>query len=482
MISHEIYAIFSYIAILLFIGFISFRKNQTESDFILGGRGLNYWLTALAAHASDMSSWLFLGYPALIYASGLGSSWVGVGLIIFMFLNWQLIAPKIRVATEYYNSMTFSSFFESRFGDTSGLIRIFTAILSFLFFSIYISSGLIGLGILIESLFHINYILGITIGMLVVIPYLFIGGYRTLAYLDLFQGLFLMVVILIVPLIALGKVGGLAGVSDALQQFHRSVELIPSYSPSSLLHIFFITVGWGLGYFGQPHIITKFMGIKNVAEMYKSKYIGMTWQCLTLIAATCIGLIGVAFFSGSLSDPQLVFVKMVHNLFPPYLAGFVLCAVLAATISTMDSQILVLASSLAEDFYKRVFRRNASSKEILWVSRLCILLVAALAYLIAFKRFGTIFNLVSYAWFGLGSTFGPLLIFSLYSKKANKYGAWAGILLGGGTAAVWPYFDNRFQWNIPTLIPAFLLSCLAIWLVSYYTRHKHQVERLHEQA
>ncbi len=480
MISHEVYAILTYIAVLLIIGFTSYRKSQTESDFILGGRAMNYWLTALAAHASDMSSWLFLGYPALIYATGLQSSWVGIGLILFMFLNWQLIAPKVRIATEYYNSMTFSSFFESRFGDTSGLIRIFTALLSFFFFSIYISSGLIGLGVLIESLFNIDYTLGITFGMIVVIPYLFIGGYRTLAYLDLFQGLFLMVVIVIVPLIALTKVGGIAGVSLALTKFGRSTAFITNYQPSSLLTILFTTVGWGLGYFGQPHIITKFMGIRDVREMYKSKIIGMSWQCITLVSATCIGLIAVAYFSGALSDPQLAFVKMVNTIFPPYLAGLVLCAVLAATVSTMDSQILVLASSLAEDFYKRVFRREAKSKEILWVSRIAILLVSLIAYAIAFNRFGTIFSLVSYAWFGLGSTFGPLLIFSLYSKKANKYGAWAGILIGGLVAAVWPYFAKTFHWDLPTLIPAFFLSCLAIWTISHYTRHKHQPLKLHD--
>jgi len=470
--SQELVAVFFYISLLIFTGCISFKRKQTESDFILGGRNLNYWLTALAAHASDMSSWLFMGYPALIFATGLQNSWVAIGLIAFMFLNWQFIAPKIRIATEYYASMTFSSFFESRFSDTSGLIRIFTALLSFFFFSIYISSGLMGLGILVESLFHVPYFTGVTISLAIVVPYLFIGGYRTLAYLDLFQGLFLMVVICAVPIAAIYHIGGVESLKISLQSYPYALQLIPNFSWKEIASLLLVSIGWGLGYFGQPHIITKFMGIRQANEMHKSKYIGMTWQCITLSAATLIGVIGIVVFSKGLIDPQLIFINLVHLLFPSFLSGFILCAVLAATISTMDSQILVLASSLAEDFYKRIFRRNASSKEIVWVSRIAILLVATIAYFISSKKYSTIFELVSYAWCGLGSTFGPLLIFSLYWKKANKYGAWAGIAVGGIISALWPYIDRKFlQSQLAPIIPAFFLSSLAIWSISYYTHN-----------
>lgn len=474
MLFSKITAITIYLLVLLGVALFSYRKNQTSSDYILGGRGLNFWLTALAAHASDMSSWLLMAYPAVIYTQGLFQAWIGVGLIIFMYINWRFVAPKVRQATEKYNSMTLSSFFESRYNDTSGLIRIITALMLFLFYTIYISAGLIGLGLLLESLFNCNYHLGITIGICVVIPYLFIGGYVTLAWTDLFQGLFLMLVCLFVPFYVLNySIDGLHSIAVAAKLKHVSLALLPDFTPYTIIQILLIFGGWGLGYFGQPHIITKFMGIKKISEMKKAMYVGMSWQIITISCATLIGLIGIAYHPEALTNPQLVFVSMVTEIFPPMLATFILCAIFAATISTMDSQILVLISSLAEDFYKRVFHKNASSKTILLVSRISIFIVSAIAYSIAFTKFSTIFSLVSYAWSGLGATFGPVLILGLFTKTANKYGAWAGISSGGITAAVWPYFNHLFSVDIPSIIPGFFISLAAIWIVSMLTKQKH---------
>jgi sodium/proline symporter len=465
-------AIAIYVAILFGIGFWSYQGHKTASDYIIGSRSLNFWLTALAAHASDMSSWLFMGFPAIIYMGGLFNAWFAVGLILFMFLNWLIVAPRVRVQTEAYNSLTFSSFFESHFHDTSGLIRIFTAMMSFVFYTIYISAGIVGLGLLIETLFTIPYHMGITIGIFIIIPYLFIGGYTTLAWLDLFQGLFLMVVIVVVPLIVLPKVGGFQGVSQSLQTFHLSTSLIPNFKADTLWKIFLGVCGWGVGYFGQPHIITKFMGIQKAKQLRSAMAVGMSWQVITMTFATFIGLLAVAYFNGNLKNPELAFVLMVKESFPLMLVAFILCAVLAATISTMDSQILVLASSLSEDIYKRIFRKTASSKELLWISRLFVLFVSAFSFLIAFFKVSSIYSLVFYSWCGLGSSFGPLLLFSLYSKKANRHGAWAGILVGGSIAIVWPLFNQ----TISPLIPGFLLSCLAIYLVSYLTNRDHHAQ------
>jgi len=477
ILKHELIAIILYVAILFVIGLCSYRRNQTAADFILGGRSLNYWLTAMSAHASDMSSWLFMGFPAIIFVGGLFNAWFAVGLTLFMFLNWLFIAPKIRIKTEEYNSMTFSSFFESRFQDTSGLIRIFTAVMSFIFYTIYISAGIVGLGLLLEALFGIPYHIGISVGIVVVIPYLFIGGYTTLAWIDLFQGMFLLLVIVVVPFVILPKVGGFAGVGEALRLNHLSLSMIPNTKATTLWSILFSIFGWGIGYFGQPHIVTKFMGIKKASDTRKSMAVGMTWQVLALGSATLIGLIGVAYFKGHLDNPEMVFVSMVHDIFPPFIMAFILCAVLGATISTMDSQILVLASSLTEDFYKRIFHKNASSKELLWISRFFILVVTAVAYSIAIFKISTIYNLVFFAWAGLGSSFGPLLIFSLYSKFANKYGAWAGILTGGIVSIFWPLVSKQFPIDIPTLVPGFLLSSLAIILVSSFTKNKLALEK-----
>lgn len=465
----ELSAIAIYVAILFVIGFWSYRGHKTAEDFIIGDRSLNFWLTALAAHASDMSSWLFMGFPAIIFMGGVFNAWFAIGLTLFMFLNWLIVAPKIRIQTEEYNSLTLSSFFESHFHDTSGLIRIFTAVMSFIFYTIYISAGIVGMGLLMETLFNIHYIAGITIGIFVIIPYLFIGGYTTLAWLDLFQGFFLMLVIIVVPLIILPRVGGFAGVSQALDTYHLSKSLLPNLKLETLGQIFLGLCGWGIGYFGQPHIITKFMGIKKVKDTRKAMAVGMSWQVITMTFATLIGLVAVAYFKGSLDNPELAFVLIVKATFPPMIMAFILCAVLAATISTMDSQILVLASSLTEDFYKRIFRKTASSKELLWISRLFVLIVALFSYSIAFFKISSIYSLVFYAWSGLGSSFGPLILFSLYSKKANKYGAWAGILVGGFTAIIWPAFNK----TVSPLIPGFLLGSLAIYVASSLTRNTH---------
>lgn len=469
----EFSALLLYVAILFAIGFFVSRRVKTATDFMMGGRSLNFWVTALSAHASDMSSWLFMGYPTVVFNQGLFLGWwLAVGLIFFMFLNWTLIAPRVRMRTEEYNSFTFSSFFESRFADTSGLIRIFTAILSLVFYTIYISAGMMGLGFLIESLFEINYYIGISIGVFMVLPYLFFGGYRAIAYIDLFQGFFLLLAICLVPLFAIGKVGGISQAIEGITHYNRSFSILPDFSKSTLLTILFSIGFWGLGYFGQPHIVTKFMGIAKVSDMKKSMRVGMSWLTLILAAAICIGLIGISFFEGHLDNPQLIFVLMVKELFSPFFIALILCAILAATISTMDSQILVLASSLTEDFYKRIFRKNASSKELIKISRFFLLLVSIVSYGIAFSRSNTIYQLVTFAWSGLGSSFGPLLLFSLFSKKTTKYGAWAGIVTGGIIAILWPYLQRSFRTEMPTLFPGFFLSSLAIWVISKLTFSK----------
>ena len=470
----ELLAIVLYFCILLVIGYVSYRKSLSAEDFIIGSRSLNYWLTALAAHASDMSSWIFLAYPAAIFTKGLTGAWVAIGLIICMYLNWQWVAPKIRVATEQFNSLTFSSFFESRLGDASGLIRFFSATILIVFYTIYISAGLTGLGDLLTSLFNIKYGIAIFIGILIVVPYVFSGGYVTLAWIDLFQGCFLLLVIIGVPLYLMGKVGGFPGISGSMEAHHLSRSLFPDFSMKTWVSTISLAFGWGLGYFGQPHIVTKFMGIRNVSEIHKSKWIGMTWMVLSLAAATLVGLVAIPFFNGALADPEMVFIKMVKASFSSFIVGFVLCAILAATINAMSSQVLVLTSSLTEDFYMRLFRPHASSKELLAVSRAGVLIVGIIAFFIAFSKTHTIYSLVEYAWSGIGSSFGPLVLLSLYSDKVNKYGAWAGILGGGIIAATWPLVDPLLPYSVSPMIPGFLSGLLLILVVSEMTKQKHQ--------
>ncbi len=470
----SVLAFFLYIAILFVIGFASKKRNQTSRDFILGSRKMSFWLTALAAHASDMSSWIFMAYPAVIFALGLSQAWTAIGLTVFMFLNWQFVAPKLRTMTESYESLTLSSFFESRFSDTTGLIRVVTVIASMIFYTIYISGGLVALGLLTETLFGLSYITGITLGILIIIPYLFIGGYITLAWTDFFQGLFLLSVIVFVPLYAYFHLGGSEVIVNAIQAKQDFEGFIPDFSFKTLFSILFLTCGWGLGYFGQPHIVTKFMGIKNVNEMPKSKWVGITWQAISLSAATLVGIVAIAFYSKTgIENNQLIFIEMALQLFTPFVATFILCAILGATITCMDSQILVLASNLSEDFYKRILRKEASSKELLVVSRISILIVALISFSIACSTSSTIFSLVSFAWFGLGASFGPLVLFSLYSKRANRIGAWGGLISGTLVAIFWPLINKNFAFEVPSIIPGFIISSFTIWALSSITQYKN---------
>ncbi|MES2274170.1 MAG: sodium/proline symporter [Chlamydiota bacterium] len=468
----ELSTFFGYFAILLLIAFLSYRKQKSDADFILGNRSLNFWLTALSAHASDMSSWLFLAYPALIFTTGLFSAWAAIGLTVFMFLNWQFVAPRIRTLTEQLGSLTLSSYFEARFGDTSGGLRLISAFMSVLFFTFYISSGLLGLGILVESLFGLSYYLGISIGLLIVVIYVFMGGYRTVAWIDLFQGFFLLGVIVFIPVYLLMQFGGLQPVMAAVAKKNLSTSLFPDFSAVTLFGIVMTALEWGLGYFGQPHILTKFMGIRRVSDMHKAKYVGISWQATALTAATLVGLLGIYLFPEGLVDPQHLILKIVKTTLAPFFAGLVLCAVLAATTNVMAAQILVVASNLSEDFYKQLFRKNASHYELLWVSRLSVIFISIVGFSIAFFRTSTIYALVLYSWSGLGAAFGPLLLLSLYLKKINKYGAFAGILVGGITAAIWPYFNTLYKWDIPSVVAGFVFSTIAIQLVSYLARKR----------
>lgn len=468
----EVGTFFGYFAVLILIALVSYRKQKSDKDFLLGNRSLNFWLTALSAHASDMSSWLFLGYPAAIFSAGLISAWAAIGLTVGMFLNWHFIAPKIRTITEQMGSLTLSSYFESRFGDVSGSIRLVSAAMSVLFFTFYISSGLVGMGILVENLFNLHYLIGISIGLLIVMVYVFMGGYRTVAWIDLFQGFFLLGVIVIIPTYLIFSYGGLGPVLHAVKAKNLPSSLLPNFSGATLWHALMTAAGWGLGYFGQPHIITKFMGIRRVEDMSKAKYLGISWQAIALTAATLVGLIGIYVFPQGLKDPEQVILNIVKTTLAPFFAGLVLCAILAATTNVMAAQILVVASNISEDFYKRIFRRHASAQELLWISRGSVIAISLIGFCIAFFKISSIFELVHYSWSGLGASFGPLLVLSLYRKNLNKYGAFAGILVGGLTAAIWPYFEKKSGIPIPSLVAGFVLSMIAIELISYIMRKK----------
>lgn len=467
-------AFLAYSVIILTIGLFSHRKQRNSRDFIVGNRSLSFYVIALSAQASDMSVWLFMAFPAAVYLHGMSQGWIAIGLIIGMFCTWQFVSKRLRVMTEKYDCCTLSSFFEKRFGDNAGTIRWLTALMTVFFLSGYLAAGLTGMGLLFESVFQIDYALGMTVATVVVLIYTFLGGFVAVAWTDLFQAIFLLAMIFLVPIKAFMSLpGGVSSILTAAEYSTISLNLIPDTSIETIYTIVLLTFGWGLGYFGQPHIITKFMGIKNPDELHKSKYIGLSWMVLVFIAAMAVGLVGLAYFETPLEEPQLVFIEMVKELFSPLTGGFVLCGVLSATITTMGSQILVCASVVSQDLYAGFFRKEASQKELLWITRLAVFVVSVTSLGIALERSSNVLEAVSYAWSGLGSTFGPLVLFGLYSNRINHYGAIAGILIGGTVGIFWPFINPHITvYPMMSMIPGFIMSSISIYLVSRLTSIK----------
>lgn len=462
----EVLPIILYFGAIMAIGAYSYRRVQNSADFILGSRSLNYVLTAMAAHASDMSSWLFMGYPAIVFTAGLFNAWLAVGLILFMWLNWTYVAPKLRSMTESLECSTLPMFFEKVLRDDTGGIRIISAVLYLIFYSVYLCAGLVGLGVLGESLLGLEYFWGITLSMAFILLYVFLGGYLALAWLDLLQGTFLLAVILFVPIYIWNILGGNLTFENLMNSNPAFFSLVPDLSVGGFLLIISMILGWGLGYFGQPHILTKFMGIRHVEEMNKSRNIGMSWMTLALLGATAVGIVGVAYFPQGLADPETIFIYMVKQSLHPLLASLILCAIIAATINVMSSQLLVLSSTLSEDLLGKFYVKYFPGRSKLWLTRICVLIGSLAAYVIAYEKFSTVFSLVKYAWSGLGASFGPLMLMLLYTKSVTRQGAFAGLITGGVVTAVWPFLDTAYTLSIDPMVPGYLASIAAIMIAS----------------
>ncbi len=441
-----------YFFTLALIGFYFNRKIKTSSDYLIGGHSTNYFVTAIAAQASDMGSWLFLAFPAAVYANGVFELWTAIGLTFFMFLNWHFIAPKLRAAVT--TESTLPAFFETQIGDTTGAIRAVSAIISLIFFTFYIASSFVGLGLLFKSAFNINYHTGIFLGLGAATFYTLLGGFAALAWCDFFQGIFLLIVLLLVPITTLLYAPNLSNIITVAQNNNISLSLLSS--PSQMINALLLSCGWGLGYFGQPHVLAYFIGIDDPKKIKYAKYIGISWQILALLSAMCVGLLALTFFSYPITDPQLIFIHMTQQLFHPFIAGFVLCGILAATLSTLDSHIFISGTTVATDLYQRIFKKYATHKEIIFVSRAISACVCAFALYLAWDSNSSIYGLVNYAWSGLASAFGPLVILCLYTKRVTRNGALIGMICGAIVSALWPLAGT----TILPLIPGFFTNLL----------------------
>ena len=425
----------AYFVLMLAIGVYGYLKTDKDvTGFMLGGRKLSPAVTALSAGASDMSGWMLLGLPGLIYAIGLSGSWIAIGLTVGAYLNYRLVAPRLRLYTELLDdAVTIPEYLERRFEDNSHLIRILCAVVIIVFFAIYTTSGVVAGGKLFESSFGIDYRIGLYVTAGVVVAYSTFGGFMAVSTTDFVQGCIMLLALVVVPIVTVMNLGGWSAVETQLT--HLNPDLL-QLSNVSLLAII-SAASWGLGYFGQPHIIVRFMAIERVADLPTARRIGMSWMIVSILGTLTVGLAGAAYIQAnnlSIADPETIFIFLSSTLFHPLVAGFLLAAILAAIMSTISSQLLVTSSSITEDVYYTFLRKNATESERLIVGRLSVVFVALLAVVLAHDRDSSILSLVSNAWAGFGASFGPAIILSLFWSKMTRQGALAGMFFGAATA------------------------------------------------
>ncbi|KEQ16967.1 sodium/proline symporter PutP [Endozoicomonas numazuensis] len=460
-----------YLAMMLMIGLWAWKRTANSEDYFLGGRSLGPWPAALSAGASDMSGWLLLGLPGYAFASGVEAFWLAGGLLIGTWLNWLLLARRLRVYSEASgNALTLPEFFTNRFRDTSKMLQVVSAFFILLFFLFYTSSGLVAGGKLFETVFGLDYTWAVIIGTLCVISYTLFGGFLAVSWTDLVQGLLMAAAMVIVPVIALQT--GNTDTSLFEQLRVHNAELLNPFTTSSGEALGWMAIvslmTWGLGYFGQPHILARFAGIRSEKDVPTARRIAVGWSAISMLGAIMVGLIGLLYINEmdlSLGDGETIFMVMVNALFHPVVAGILLAAILAAIMSTADSQLLVSSSALAEDFYKAVLRKDADQKEVLMVGRLAVILIALVALTLAMSPDSSVLGLVSYAWAGFGAAFGPALLMSLYWKRMNRNGALAGIIVGGVTVVLWKQVSGGI-FDLYEIVPGMLFAFIAIVGVS----------------
>lgn len=459
----------SYSALMLYIGFYFYRQNKNSEDYFLGGRSIGPLVSALSAGASDMSGWLLMGLPGALYVSGFIDSYIAIGLTIGATLNWLFVAKRLRIYTSVIaNSITIPDYFETRFDDDKHILRVICAVVILVFFTFYVSSGLVSGAKLFESTFGIQYDYALTIGTLIIVTYTFLGGYKAVCWTDMIQGMLMLGALVVVPLVMLSHLGG----------FGEAMKIIEEVKPSALsmgegvgLLSIISAMAWGLGYFGQPHILVRFMSIRSTQDIPTATLIGISWMVICLISACFIGVLGIAYvhkFNLALNDPEKIFIVMSQLLFNPWIAGILLSAILAAIMSTASSQLLVSSSTIAEDFYKRIFKQDAPSSVVLNLGKVGVLLVAIIAFLISTDKDSSVLSIVAYAWAGFGASFGSVMLFSLFWSRMTRVGAISGMITGAVVVVLYKNFFKEF-FNIYEIVPGFLAASVVIIIASLLT-------------
>ena len=473
-----------YLIAMVMIGFIAWRSTRSFDDYILGGRSLGSFVTALSAGASDMSGWLLMGLPGALYLTGLSEAWIAIGLTVGAYLNWRFVAGPLRVYTERTrNALTLPDYFTHRFADDRRVLRIFSALVILVFFAVYCASGIVAGARLFESVFGVPYAQALWYGAAATIAYTLIGGFLAVSWTDTVQASLMIFALVLTPVIVVVSNGGI----------QPSLALIEQVDPTRLEWVgaggvmaVVSAAAWGLGYFGQPHILARFMAADHVSSIPKARRIGMTWMVLCLAGAIAVGFFGIAHYAahpgaaGPVSqNPERVFITLAEQLFNPWIAGVLLSAILAAVMSTLSCQLLVCSSAITEDFYRGFLRPRAGQRELVWVGRAAVLAVALLAIAIARDPDSRVLGLVSYAWAGFGAAFGPVVILSLVWQRMTRNGALAGMLTGALTVILWKQTGSAMY----EIVPGFLVATIAIVVTSLLDKAPpHEVQVTHQQV
>ncbi|MFJ7408382.1 MULTISPECIES: sodium/proline symporter PutP [unclassified Lysinibacillus] len=473
--TYQLIAIIIYMITMLGIGWYAFVKTSNLTDYMLGGRSLGPAVTALSAGAADMSGWLLMGLPGAIYVSGLVEAWIAIGLTIGAYLNWMFVAPRLRVYTQVSNdSITIPSYLDNRLRDNTKLIRIASGLIILIFFTFYVSSGMVAGGKFFDSSFGYEYHTGLLIVSGVVVAYTLFGGFLAVSYTDFLQGLIMFLALITVPLFGLFLTGGLSETVESIKAVNpEHLSLLPATATAAAI---ISSLAWGLGYFGQPHIIVRFMAISSVKETKQARRIGIGWMILSLAGALATALVGVAYYqqnAGELKDAETVFIVLGQILFHPFIAGIMLAAILAAIMSTISSQLIVTSSALVEDIYKALFNKTATDKHYVFIGRMAVLVVAIIAAILAWNPENSILNLVGFAWAGFGAAFGPIILLSLYWKRLTNYGALSGMVLGALTAFVWGKIES-LSTALYEIVPGFLVCLVVAVIVSMMTYKRNE--------
>ena len=475
-----------YLAAMVLIGFIAWRSTRNFDDYILGGRSLGGYVTALSAGASDMSGWLLMGLPGAMYLGGLSEAWIAFGLVAGAWANWRFVAGPLRVYTERTrNALTLPDYFTHRFADEQRILRVVSAAVILVFFAVYCASGVVAGARLFESVFGLPYAQALWWGAAVTILYTLVGGFLAVSWTDTVQATLMIFALVLTPVVVVLGTGGLQPSLALIEQVDPT--RLDWFRGGELGAIGIVSLlAWGLGYFGQPHILARFMAADHVATIPKARRIGMAWMIACLAGAMSVGFFGIAHYAANpalaapvTANSERVFIALSEQLFNPWVAGILLSAILAAVMSTLSAQLLVCSSALTEDFYRGFLRRNAGQRELVWVGRAMVLAVALIALAIARDPESRVLGLVSYAWAGFGAAFGPVVLLSLFWKRMTRNGALAGVIGGALTVIVWKQTGSALY----EIVPGFIVATLAVVAVSLLGREPPAaVQVTHEQV